>query len=64
MKAPKKPAPTVGLPRCVLAPDGRLEVDVVLQMLVLVAPVVFLAVIMLLAWVEEVVPEEPPDEVP
>ena len=34
-----------------------------LLMLVLVAPVVFLPVIMLLAWVEEVVPGVPPDEV-
>jgi hypothetical protein len=39
-------------------------------MLVLVAPVVFLPVIMLLAWVERVVPKEgpvpsvPPDEAP
>ena len=40
-----------------------------LQLLVLVAPVVFLPVLMLLAWVERVVPDErvapgvPPDEV-
>jgi hypothetical protein len=45
-------------------------VDVVPQMLVLVAPVVFLPVIMLLAWVERVVPVErvgpgvPPGDVP
>jgi hypothetical protein len=44
-------------------------VDVVSQLLVLVAPVVFLPVLMLLAWVERVVPVEravpgaPPDEV-
>ena len=43
---------------------GGLEVYVVLQMLVLIAPVVFLPVIMLLAWVEEVVSVVPPDEVP
>jgi hypothetical protein len=65
VRATEKPAPTVGLPpEAFPRPTGGLEVDIVLLMMVLIAPVVFLAVIMLLGWVEKVVPGVPPDEVP